>query len=61
MMITVKVFPFACSVCLSPIENDPANVALRASVLCLLTVTFVVLGSFTKFFLSIRKREKLLR
>ena len=57
----VKIIPFACSVCLSPVENDPANVALRASILCLLAVTFAVLASFAKFFVSIWKREKLLR
>lgn len=49
-----------CSVCFSPVEGDPMTIALRASVLTLLAVTAVVLVSFAKFFLSIRKREKLL-
>ena len=52
--------PFACSVCVSPVANDPANIALRTSVLTLLAITFIVLISFAKFFWSIRKREKLL-
>ena len=51
----------ACSVCLSPVAHDPTMIALRASVLCLLTVTLVILASFAKFFLSVRKRERLLR
>ena len=59
-MRTVRLIPFACAVCMSPVKNDPTAVALRASVLTLLAVTFVVLISFAKFFLGIRKREKLL-
>jgi len=49
----------ACSVCFSPVENDPMNIALRASILCLFGVILVVLLLFAKFFLNIRKREKL--
>ena len=48
----------ACSVCMSSLSDDPANVALRASILCLLSVTLIVLGSFAKFFLGIRRRER---
>jgi len=48
----------ACTVCFSPLENDPANVALRASILVLLGVTFTTLGFFARFFLNVRKREK---
>ncbi len=51
---------FACSVCFSPVENDPMNVALRASVFCMLAVTFGTLGLFAKFFWNIRKRERML-
>ena len=51
---------FACSVCFGGPSGDPANKGLRAGVLFLLAVVFVVLGIFARFFWSIRNRSKYL-
>ena len=51
---------FACSVCFGGSSSDPTNKALRAAVLFLLAVIFVVLGIFAKFFWNIRNRTKYL-
>ena len=48
----------ACSVCFGGPSNDPHNKALRAGVLFLLAVVFVVLGIFARFFWSIRNRTR---
>ncbi len=58
MLQKLKNIPFACSVCFSVVKDDPMNVALRASVLCLLAILLVTLGCFVKFFLGVRKRAK---
>jgi len=50
----------ACSVCFSNVPDDPANIALKNSVLVLLGVIATVLALFAKFFLSVRRREKLM-
>ena len=52
---------FACTVCFSSVQDDPMMIALRASMLCLLIVTFTMLALFAKFFLGIRKRERALK
>jgi len=59
-MTVESFFVFACSVCLSPDKGDSANLALRASLFCLLGVTAVVLAFFAKFFWRVLRREKLL-
>lgn len=49
---------YACSVCYGD-PGSPLTIALRWSVLFLLTVLLAVLGCFVKFFLQIRKKEML--
>ena len=55
-------FPFldliACSVCFGD-PNDPQTKGLVFSILALLGVLVVVLGSLGKFFWNLRKREKI--
>ena len=50
----------ACYTCFSTDKTDPNNIALGKSVLFLLSVIIFVLALLGKFFLSVRKREKLL-
>ena len=49
----------ACSVCFFNSPDDPMTTSLQGAILCLLAILVVVLGSFAKFFLGIRKRIKL--
>ncbi len=51
---------FACSVCFGGSSTDPANTALRTAVFFLLTIVFVVLATFARFFWNIRNRTKYL-
>jgi len=51
---------YACSVCFFGAKDDPMNVSLRASIVCMLIILAVVLGLFAKFFLGVRKRSKLI-
>jgi len=60
VILVVPKAVFACSVCFGGPSNDPNNKALRAGVLFLLAVVFVVLGVFARFFWSIRNRSKYL-
>ncbi len=50
----------ACSVCFFGSANDPANIAMRVGIITLLVILLGVLGLFTKFFLAIKKRSKLI-
>lgn len=60
LILVVHKTAFACSVCFGGPSSDPANKALRAGVLFLLAVVFVVLGIFAKFFWGIRNRTRYL-
>ncbi|MFT5387529.1 MAG: hypothetical protein ACI9E5_000657 [Candidatus Omnitrophota bacterium] len=60
LLILETTSAMACYTCFSTDESDPNNIALRYSILFLLIVVTLVLMLFAKFFLSIRKREKLL-
>ncbi|MBI5150307.1 MAG: hypothetical protein HZA28_06020 [Candidatus Omnitrophica bacterium] len=51
---------YACSVCFGGSSQDPANIGLRNGVIFLLAVVLLVLASFARFFLNIRKRTKLM-
>ena len=51
---------YACYVCFSQVKDDPQNKALAKSILFLLGVIVFVLALLGKYFLSIRKREKLM-
>ena len=50
----------ACSVCFWGSAKDPANIALRMGIITLLVVLLGILGLFAKFFLTIKKRSKLI-
>jgi len=51
---------FACSVCFFNAPDDPMSISLQYAVLALLGVLAVVLGLLAKFFINVRKREKLM-
>lgn len=50
----------ACSVCYFGPPDDPMNMSLRAGIIFMLAILVVVLGTFAKFFLGVRKRSQLL-
>ncbi len=50
----------SCSVCFFGSANDPANIAMRVGIITLLVILLGVLGLFAKFFLTIKKRSKLI-
>ena len=51
----------ACSVCFSGDANDPMNIGLRRGIITLLSVLGFLMILFIKFFLSIKKRSKVLK
>jgi len=51
---------YACSVCFFGDANDLTSMGLTAGIISLFCVLFFVLGIFIKFFLGIRKRERLM-
>lgn len=48
-----------CAVCFNNVENDSNIIALKWSMFCLLFILIGVLLLFTKFFLRIRKYDKI--
>ena len=50
----------ACSMCFYGNPNQSEVIALRTSVLVLLTIVIIVLGFFAKFFISVGRRSKLM-
>lgn len=50
----------ACAVCFNNVDNDQNIVALKWSMITLLLFITFVLILFAKFFLTLRKNEKLL-
>jgi len=50
----------ACSVCYFGPPDDPMNMSLRGAIMAMFAVLAVVLGLLAKFFLSVRKRSRLM-
>ena len=51
---------FACSVCFFGAPDEPMNIALRAAIICMLSVLGILFSFFIKFFAGVSKRSKLI-